>query len=107
MVGVSSHFGATQRLLLHGLCKPTRESSSVHESTGRSTMIVLKNIHPECWQLGNKLHGITSQINSNHHDNLKSVILIAIPHLTLIHIHHDDNVNDCKKLSFTGIVELL
>jgi hypothetical protein len=56
-------------------------------------MTVLKNVHPECRQLGNKLHGITSQINSNHL-NLKSVILIAIPHLTSIHIHHDDNVND-------------
>jgi len=64
-----------------------------------STMKVVKNVHLECWQIVNKLHGVTSQINSNHHDNLKSVILIAIPYLTSIHIHHDDKVNDCKKLS--------
>jgi len=35
------------------------------------TMKVVKNVHLECWQLGNKLHGVTSQINTNHDDNLK------------------------------------
>ena len=60
-------------------------------------MKVVKNVHSECWQLGNKLHGVTSQINTNPHDNLKSVILIAIPHLTSIHIHQDDNVNDSAR----------
>jgi hypothetical protein len=61
-----------------------------------STMKVVKKVHSECWQLGNKLHGVTSQINTNPHDNLKSVTLIAIPHLTLIHINHEGNVNDCR-----------
>jgi len=63
------------------------------------TMKVVKNVHLECWQLGNKLHGVTSQINTNHHDNLKSILLIAIPHLISIHIHLDVNANDCKTLS--------
>jgi hypothetical protein len=63
-----------------------------------STVKTVKNVHSEFWQLGNKLHGATSQINTNPHDNVKSVTLIAIPHLTSTHIHHDD-VNDCQTLS--------